>query len=154
MKKCAVVYKDESTGEEYWSCSVDERGATYCLCKRKTAVPRHQEASVFYGTKRLERAQARIDKDTKLRSWPGRTGYIVEYEGEPEWYFELWYVLEHAYGDRSMGEVRKSFPLNPDITYKVRSGHSRPLIYDLTLEELQRYYEWRRSHFNGKPREV
>lgn len=155
MKKCAIIYKDKHTGKEFWSCSVDERGATYCLRARETTIPRnHHEASEFYGAKRFERARERIEKDTKLRAWPDRTGYIVEFEDEPEWYFELWYVLEHAYGDRIMSEVRKGFPLNPDVTYKVLPEHSRPFVGDLSLEELQRYYEWRKLHFRGKPREV
>ena len=155
MKKCAIVYKDEQTGEEFWACSYDERGATYCLRKRKTVVPsNHYEATEFYGARRLERAQKQIERDAKLSAWTGRTGYVVEFEDEPEWYFELLYVLNHAYGDRGMSEVRKSFPLNPDVTYKVCPGHSRPFIQDLTLAELQRYYEWRKTHFKGKPRSV
>lgn len=155
MKKCAIIYKNQYTGEEFWACSVGDHGTTYCLHPRKSEIPcNHHEASEFYGKHMLERAKKRIENDSKFHAWTGYLGSIKEYEREPEWFFELRYVLEHAYGDRSMSEVKKGFPLKPDVTYKICHGHSSPFVGDLELDELIRYYEWRKAHFKGKQRDV
>lgn len=154
MKKCAIVYKNRTSGKEFWAKSVDENGATYCLVLKNSDIPSdHHCASEFYGKNRLKRAQERIERDIKLRRFPGYEGRIIEYDDEPEWYFEIWYVLKHAYGDSDMQEVRKGFPLDPDIDYRLFNGHKRPLIHDLELDELQRYYKWRKLHYKGKIKE-
>lgn len=152
MKKCAVVYTDRETGEQWWSCSGDENGATYYLVKKTTPIPPdHYHATEFYGKNRLKQAQKRINNDLKFnRIWTySRTAEIVEYDRDPEWYFEIQYVLSVAYNDRPNSPVRKGFKISGDAKY-----NTRPLIGDLPLEELERYYEWRKQNFKGKVREV
>lgn len=150
MKKCAIVYTDKITGVEYWSRSVDERGCTYCLCKRLSDIPTHAEATEFYGTNRLRNASRQIENDTKRNAWCGYSARIVEYESEPQWFFEIQYVLSHQFGDKWYQPVRSRFPLRDDIDYEIRGNNKRPMIGDLTLEELERYYAWRKAHYKGK----
>ena len=154
MKKCAVVYVRQYTGKEYWADSVDERGCTYRLCPRTTDIPRnHYEAAEFYGKKRRQRAEKRIANDKKHQAWPGYSAYIIEYDREPEWRFELMYILEAQYGNRFHDEVPKRFPLRDDVKYRIWNGRTRPLICDLEEDELQRLYEWRKDHYKGKIRD-
>lgn len=158
MKKCAIVYTDRETGEQWWSCSVDENGATYCLVKKTTPIPPdHCQATEFYGKNRLKQAQKIINNDLKFNKiWTfSRTAEIVEYDRDPEWYFEIQYVLSNAYNDRPNSPVRKGYRISADaknLTY--RPKNTRPLISDLPLEELERYYKWRKQNFKGKVREV
>ena len=150
MKKCAVVYTKNKTNEEYWALSVDEKGCTYCLRQKITSIPQsHNDATEFYGKNRIKQAQNRINTDKKYRKWYGYTANIIEYEREPEWYFELCFVLKNM-GDKCFSEVRKHFPLDKNINYKIREGYNRPLIDDLPLEELERYYAWRKNRYRGK----
>lgn len=158
MKKCAVVYTDNDTGEQFWACSFDENGATYRLVKRTTPFPQsHHEATEFYGKDRLKQAQKLIDKDLKFNKlWTySRTAEVIEYDRAPDWYFEIQYVLSKAYNDKPYSPVRKGFMLNPEVEYSTdRPASDRPLITDLPLEELERYYEWRKQNFKGIVREV
>lgn len=154
MRKCAIAYHRESDGEQFWSNSVNEKGQTYCLCKRTTTFPTHTEATEFYGKNRRKQAQKRIDNDARDWRFTGYTPEIVEYESEPVWYFQLLYVLEHAYGDKAFDEVRKGFPLDKSIEYKLMPGHDRPVLDHLELSELERYYAWRKANYKGKRKDV
>ncbi len=157
MKKYSVLYTRKSTGEQYWPSSYGDDGVSWAFNKRRSDYPIHGEAIAFYGRDALRRAQKLIDRDRKARRFGFEGTYtveIVEYEAEPEWYFEIRYALERAYGDRARSEVKASFPLKSDIDYKLWPGRKRPLIDDLDLPELQRYYEWRKENFKGKPREI
>ena len=152
VRKYAIVYRKDSTGEEFWASSFDENGCPYCLRPKTTDIPTsHIDATEYYGKHAYRSAQKTIDNDVKHKKWYyGYTPKIIEYDREPEWYFEIQYVLKHQYHDGYFDEVRKSFPLNPEIEYEIRKGHSRPLIDDLDLPELIRYYNWRKEHFKGK----
>lgn len=155
MKKCAIVFTNRGTGEQFWGCSVDERGCTYCLRKRVSQIPKsHTEASEFYGNNRLKQAQRQIDANTKNRAWVGYTTEVIEYDREPEWYFEIRYVLEHAYKTRSHAPVPKTFSLRKDIDYRICDGQNRPFVCDLPLDELERLLEWRIAHFRGVVNDV
>lgn len=126
--------------------------------ERTTPFPQsHYQATEFYGKDRLKRAQKLIDNDLKYKKWLvySKTAEIIEYDRDPEWYFEIQYVLSNAYNDRPYSPVRKGFKLNPEIEYSTdRPASARPFIEDLPLEELERYYEWRKQNFKGKIREV
>lgn len=161
MKKCAIVYTRESTGEQFWASSFDHNGNTYSLVPRKSETPQPSDyATEFYSDNRLKRAQDLIARDTQFRvdkrrrhqplpPWFGFVGEVVEYDAEPHWYFQLWYELKHAYKTNIYDMVSKRFPLNPEIKYKLRDGNDRPIIEELPLEELQRYYEWRKANYKG-----
>lgn len=160
MKKCAIVYTRKSTGEQFWASSFSD-GHTYQLVPRRSEFPRECDyAKEFYGDKRLEKAreliaidtQFRVDKRRKhqlLPPWFGYVGEVIEYDAEPRWYFQLWHELKHAYKTNIYDMVSKRFPLNPEIKYMLRNGNDRPIIEDLPLEELQRYYEWRKANYKG-----
>lgn len=158
MKKYSVLYTRKETGEQFWSWSDDGRGGSYHLRRKLNEIPTRYEAQVFYGENAIKRAKKRILADQKFGGFnflgEHYNAEVVEYEAEPEWYFELWYVLEYAYGQSSMKEVLKSFPLDKNIDYKLRPGHTRPLIDDLPLEELERYYQWRKKHYKGTKKEI
>jgi len=161
MKKCAVVYTRESTGEQFWASSFDHNGNTYCLVPRKSETPQQSDyATEFYSDNRLKRAQDLIARDTQfvvnkrrkhkmLPPWFGYIGEVIEYESEPHWYFQIWHELKHAYKTNPHYMVSTRFPLNPDVQYRMRNGYDRPFIEDLPLEELQRYYEWRKENYKG-----
>ena len=156
MKKYAIVYKKNSTGEEFWSSGVDEKGCTYCLRPKTTDIPTsHIDATEFYGKHAKQDAQDRINNDIKHRKWCyAYSATIIEYDREPEWYFEIQYVLRHQYQDGYFDEVRKNFPLDSNVKYELRKGHSRPFINDLDLPELIRYYNWRKEHYKGKLKQI
>ena len=159
MKKYSILYTHKRTGEQFWSSSDDGRGGSYSLHRKSNEIPSSKEATAFYGKRAIEHANKRILNDQKFfESYNYKGLYydaeIIEYEAEPEWYFELWYVLEYAYGQSPMKEVLKSFPLDKNIDYKLRPGRTRPLIDDLPLEELERYYRWRKEHYKGTKKEV
>ena len=82
------------------------------------------------------------------------TAEIIKFEAEPNWYFEIWYVLQNQYNDGRFQEVRKGFKLDPEITYEIEPGHKRPLIGHLPLDELERYYKWRKTHYKGKIKNI
>lgn len=157
MKKYSILYTNKRTGAQFWSFSNDGQGGSYRLVCKSNEIPSSKEATAFYGKRAIERANKIILNDQKFGgyNWNGLyyDAKIIEYEAEPEWYFELWYVLEYAYSQSPMKEVLKSFPLDKNIDYKLRSGHTRPLIHDLPLEELERYYRWRKEHYKGTKKE-
>jgi len=154
MKKCAVLYTNTLTGEERWACSYDEHGCSYCLRPRISVIPRdHNDAAEFYGKNRKKRAIKMINNDQKFHRWYGWKASIIEYDGDPHWYFELQYVLANQYGNHFYEQVPKRFPLREDVKYRLVGSNTRPLICDLPLDELQRLYEWRKANYKGKIKE-
>lgn len=158
MKKYSVLYTRKETGEQFWSWSDDGRGGSYQLRRKLNEIPTHYEAQVFYGENAIKRAKKRILADQKFGGFnfleEHYNAEVVEYEAEPEWYFELRDVLEYDYDQPSYKEVSENFPLDKNIIYELRPGHERPLIYDLSLEELERYYKWCKEHYKGTKKEI
>lgn len=155
MRKCSILFVRSDTGERYWGLSVSHNGCTYALHPATESQPsNHHEAQMWYGKYRNQQAQKQIENNKKHMSWPGYSMSIVEFDSEPEWYFELFYAISHMFGDKPNSEVRKRFPLDSGIEYQIRAGHTRPIISDLSLEELQRYYDWRKRHYKGKLRTI
>lgn len=150
MKKCVVKVTHNSTGEVRYSFSCGDNNTSYKLTSDIT------QAQKWYGKHMEKGAQERINADKKQWYNFGNSYEIVYIEEEPHWYFELWYALRRGFGDSEYNEVRKGFPLDPNIQYKIRKewGKTRPLINDLPLEELQRYYKWRKEHYRGKPKAI
>lgn len=150
MKKSVVKVTRKSTGEVWYSFSGTENNRSYKLTKDIN------DAQQWYGSTITSGPQKRIEADKKdIFNALGNDYEIVYIEEEPKWYFQLQYAIRTLFKEKSFGEVKKSFPLNPDIKYKIRSewGYDRPLIDDLPLEELERYYKWRKENYRGKIRE-
>ena len=155
MKKFAVLYTNPRTGTQYWAGSSDGNGGSYSLIEKTSEIPPTQ-AMDWYGKNAEKYARQRIayDTDPQHFSWYGYEGSVVEYEAEPTWYFDIWYVLRHQYGDREMDQIRKGFKLSGEKQYKLWPGSTRPRIHDLDLEDLKAYYEWRKEHFKGKLKSI
>lgn len=158
LKKCEIRFIDKKSGAVFWANSVNDDNSTYRLVPGNMEMPPSKHG--FYGKNRIKRANDRISHNIKAHKWgflpDGSNSWydvdVVEFSCEPVWYFEIRYVLEKEFGDGAFDPVRKGFKMNPQIHYEPYQlwHNERPYIAELPLEELERYYAWRKEHYRGK----